>query len=97
MCGLPALHDRPGSDPYTICSSSIPGSEHGREARDGMGQLRLDHHSEPYGSTCRGMYTQHIVCVQTFQRGDRLYTSESDVCRRQILTSEVDPRAERAK
>ena len=30
---------------------------------------------------------------QPFQRGDRLYTSESDVCRRQILTYKVDPRA----
>ena len=30
-----------------------------------------------------------------FQRGDPLYTSESDVCRPQILTYKVDPRAER--
>ena len=30
-----------------------------------------------------------------FQRGDRLYTSESDVYRRQILTYKDDPRAER--
>ena len=29
-----------------------------------------------------------------FQRGDRLYTSESDVCRRQILTYKDGPRAE---
>ena len=26
------------------------------------------------------------MCYEPFQRGDRLYTSESDVCRRQILT-----------
>ena len=30
-----------------------------------------------------------------FQRGYRLWMSESDVYRRQILTSKVDPRAER--
>ena len=29
------------------------------------------------------------------QRGDRFYTSESDVYRRQILTYKVDPRAVR--
>ena len=28
-----------------------------------------------------------------FQRVERLYTSESDVCRRQILTYKNDPRA----
>ena len=31
------------------------------------------------------------------QRGNRLQTSESDVCRRQILTSKDGPRAERIK
>ena len=31
------------------------------------------------------------------QCGDRLYTSDSDVCRRQILTTKVDPRAVGAK
>ena len=35
--------------------------------------------------------------TQPFQRGDRLYTSESDVCGRQILTYKDDPRAERIK
>ena len=30
-----------------------------------------------------------------FQRGDRLYTSESDVYRRQIMTYKDGPRAER--
>ena len=34
---------------------------------------------------------------QFFQRGDRLYTSESDVCRRQILAYKVDPRTKRIK
>ena len=29
----------------------------------------------------------------TLQRGDRLKSSESDVCRRQILTTKVYPRA----
>ena len=33
----------------------------------------------------------------TPHRGDRLYTSESDVCRRQILTYKDDPRTERMK
>ena len=33
-------------------------------------------------------YEQH----QPFPRGDRLYTSESDVCRRQILTYKGGPR-----
>ena len=32
-----------------------------------------------------------------FQIGDRLYTSESGVYRRQILTYKDDPRAERVK
>ena len=31
------------------------------------------------------------------QRGDRPYTSESDVCRRQILTYKDGPRTERTK
>ena len=35
--------------------------------------------------------------VYPFQRGDRLYTSKSDVCRRQILTYKDGPRAERIK
>ena len=33
----------------------------------------------------------------TLQRGDRLWESESDVCRRHILTCKVDPRAVRVK
>ena len=37
------------------------------------------------------------VVRQPLQRGDRLYSSESDVCRRQILTTKVDPRTLRAK
>ena len=32
--------------------------------------------------------------VKPFQCGDRLYSSESDVYKRQILTSKVDPRSE---
>ena len=32
-----------------------------------------------------------------FQRGDRLQTPESDVSRRQILTSKFDPHPERVK
>ena len=39
----------------------------------------------------------HYSYVLFFQRGDRLYTPESDVYRRHIVTSEVDPRAERVK
>ena len=38
-----------------------------------------------------------LACLLPLQRGDRLSTSESDVCRRQILTSKVDPRTERVK
>ena len=36
------------------------------------------------------------IC-QYFQNGDRLYTSESDVYRRQIPTAKDGPRAERVK
>ena len=45
----------------------------------------------------------YVMGLQTFeifsllQCGDRLYTSESDVYRRQILTIKVDPRAVRVK
>ena len=35
--------------------------------------------------------------IQPLQRGNRLPTSESDVCRRQILTSKVDPHTVRVK
>ena len=44
------------------------------------------------GQRCTCMYGDY-----PFQRGDRLWTSESDVWRRQILTSKVNPRAERIK
>ena len=41
---------------------------------------------------------QHIKAVYyPFQRRDRLYTSESDVCRRQILTYKDGPRTERVE
>ena len=36
------------------------------------------------------------INILPIQRGDRLETSESDVSRRQILKSKVDPRAERS-
>ena len=39
-----------------------------------------------YGSTA-------IINILLLQHGDRLYTSDSGVFRRQILTSKVDPRA----
>ena len=35
--------------------------------------------------------TGPFLCHYRFQRGDRFYTSESDVCRRQILTYKNDP------
>ena len=35
--------------------------------------------------------------VYPFQRGDRLYTSESDVYRRHIVTYKDGPRTERSK
>ena len=38
-----------------------------------------------------------LQIFQFLQRGDRLYTSESDVYRRQILTTKVDPRAVRVE
>ena len=38
-----------------------------------------------------------MTIVYFSQRGDRLQKSESDVFRRQILTSVVGPRAERVK
>ena len=37
------------------------------------------------------MYIIYNTKVYPFQRGDRLYTSESDVCRHQILTYEDSP------
>ena len=49
-----------------------------------------------YDNAC--VYTEvHTRCVSVkpLQCGDRLYTSESDVCRRQILTCKVDPRTVR--
>ena len=38
-----------------------------------------------------------LAIVLPLQCGDRLYTSESDVCRRQILTYKDGSRAERSK
>ena len=37
------------------------------------------------------------AAVLLLQCGGRLYLSESDVCRRQILTTKVDPRTVRVK
>ena len=39
----------------------------------------------------------HYKYFLFLQCGDRLYASESDVYRRQILTTKGDPRAERVK
>ena len=39
----------------------------------------------------------NLFDVLPLQRGDRLETSESDVCRRQIMTSQVGPRTVRVK
>ena len=41
------------------------------------------------------MGLQPLYIFKLFQRGDRLYTSESDVYRRQILTYKDGPRAAR--
>ena len=38
-----------------------------------------------------------LEIFQLFQCGDRIWKSESDVCRRQILTSKDGPRIERVK
>ena len=38
-----------------------------------------------------------IIYLQLFQCGNRLYTSESDVYRRQIMMFKEGPRAERVK
>ena len=43
------------------------------------------------------MILKHEHKIQTFQRGDRLYTSASDVCRRQMLTYKDGPRTGRIK
>ena len=43
------------------------------------------------------MGLQPLQIFLIFQRGDRLYTSEFDVCRRQIVTYINGPRAERVK
>ena len=44
----------------------------------------------------RAMFTVYGKCLVYYplQRGNRLYTSESDICRHQILTYKDDPRAE---
>ena len=38
---------------------------------------------------------QTVATHYPFQHGDRLYTLESDVCRRQILTYKAGPRTEK--
>ena len=43
------------------------------------------------------MGPRSLEIVLLLQCRDRLYTSESDVYRRQILTNKVDPRAVRVK
>ena len=43
------------------------------------------------------VFSARIAFAETSQRVDRLYTSESDVCRRQILTYIDGSRAERFK
>ena len=55
-----------------------------------MSQLAL---SAPFEYLC--YVSIAIIIILFFQCGDRLWTSESDVCRRQILTSKDGPRAER--
>ena len=42
-------------------------------------------------------YMCHLIYNNLFQRGDRLYTSESDVCGRQILIYKDGHRTERIK
>ena len=44
-----------------------------------------------------GMGLWRYTFSNSFSVRDRLYTSESDVYRRQIMTCKVDPRAERVK
>ena len=57
-------------------------------------------------ATSTSMYTRWLkypyvpnynISNWPFQRGKRVYTSEYDVCRRQILTFKVDPRADSMK
>ena len=43
------------------------------------------------------MCLRSLEIFEFFQRGDRLYASESDVYRRQILTHKDGPRAGRVK
>ena len=44
----------------------------------------------------RSLSVKLFRCLRelNLERGDRLYTSKSDVCRRQILTSNVDASTE---
>ena len=55
-----------------------------------MSPLAISLNLKDYAST-------GIINLLLFQCGDRLYTSESDVNRRQILTYKIGPRAERVK
>ena len=49
-------------------------------------QSLVQDHASSFPSNQRLTQLQSLRLVQPFQFGDRLYTSESDVCRRQILT-----------
>ena len=53
--------------------------------------------SQGHSECRRTLHPQYFLRFSLFQRGDRLYASESDVCRRQILTTKEDPCAERIK
>ena len=55
-----------------------------------MSQLAL---SDSFEDPCMGVLPLEIFVL--LQRGDRLLSSESDVYRRQILMTKVDPRAVR--
>ena len=50
-------------------------------------------HLNTYGIKVFG----HYKYFHSYSVGDRLYSSESDVYRRQILSNKVDPRAVRAR
>ena len=45
----------------------------------------------------KGGWTEGRKRKEGRKRGDRLWSSKSDVCRRQILTSKVNPRTVRVK
>ena len=50
VCGFPAVHDHPGSDPHPVCPPAHSGGEGGGPRHGaGVGQLGPQHHHQPHG------------------------------------------------